>query len=188
MSEPVSPSDSQSDSTLISQHDEIKSFVVEEFDVEEDLVEHGVSTFYVRLKPKSKRAFVRLVRKLKSIGFIPMLRERDGRNVLKVAPKPKIKPSRSMINLILLLATIVTVYVTGYMFSLDLVDYGLNPWVGGAAFALALLGILGTHGGNDVLVVVVVQMTRPIAMMVIQTYIQEHLSSVTASTMTATDR
>lgn len=145
MSEPVSPSDSQSDSTLISQHDEIKSFVVEEFDVEEDLVEHGVSTFYVRLKPKSKRAFVRLVRKLKSIGFIPMLRERDGRNVLKVAPKPKIKPSRSMINLILLLATIVTVYVTGYMFSLDLVDYGLNPWVGGAAFALALLGILGTH-------------------------------------------
>lgn len=145
MSEPVSPSDSQPDSTLVSQHDEIQSFVVEEFDVEEDLVEHGVSTFYVRLKPESKQAFVRLVRKLKSNGFIPMLRERDGRNVLKVAPKPKTKPSRSMINIILLLATIVTVYITGYVLSLELVEYGLNPWIGGAEFALALLGILGAH-------------------------------------------
>jgi len=138
---PTLPPEPPKDSTLVSQFDQIQPLVSAEFDVEEALIEHGVPTFYVRLKLESKQAFTRLVRSLANIGFTPVLREKNGRNVLKVAPKPKTKPSRPIINVMLLLLTIVTVFITGYVLSLDLG----NPWIGAASFTLALLGILGVH-------------------------------------------
>ncbi len=61
--------------------------------------------------------------------------------MLKVAPRPKTKPSRPIINVILLLLTMATVFITGYFLSLGL----FNPWEGAASFTLALLGILGVH-------------------------------------------
>ena len=142
MSEPPPPPpEPPTDSILVSQFDQIQPLVTAEFDVEEALIEHGIPTFYVRLKQDSKQCFIRLVRSLANIGFMPVLREKDGRNVLKVAPKPKTKPSRPIINVVLLLLTIVTVFVTGYILSPDLA----NPWIGAASFTLALLGILGVH-------------------------------------------
>ncbi|MDH5447635.1 MAG: site-2 protease family protein [Candidatus Bathyarchaeota archaeon] len=146
MSKPPSPSpEPPTDSTLVYQFDQVQPLVSAEFDVEEALIDHGVPTFYLRLKPDSKQAFTRLVRSLTNIGFTLVLREKNGRNVLKVAPKPKTKPSRPIINVVLLLLTIVTVFTTGYVLSLDLVEYGLDPWMGAASFTLALLGILGVH-------------------------------------------
>jgi membrane-associated protease RseP (regulator of RpoE activity) len=97
------------------------------------------------VKPDSKQAFVRLLRSLANIGFTPLLREKDGRNVLKAMPRPKTKPSRPIINVILLLLTMATVFITGYMLSSELVDYGLDPWIGAASFTAALMGILGVH-------------------------------------------
>jgi membrane-associated protease RseP (regulator of RpoE activity) len=142
MSEPPSPpSEPPTDSTSVYQFDQIQPLVSAEFDVEEALIEYGVPTFYVRLKPDSKQAFTKLVRSLASVGFTPVLREKNGKSMLKVAPKPKTKPSRPIINVVLLLLTIVTVFITGYILSLDLVD----PWIGAASFTLALLGILGVH-------------------------------------------
>jgi Zn-dependent protease len=144
MSGPLNTNPQPSDK-LASDHAMIRSLVISEFAVEEDFIEHNVLTFYIQPEFKTKQAFLRLVEKLDKIGFVPMLRKRDGRNVLKVASKPKTKPSRSTINIILLLVTIVTVYITGYLLSLSLGDYGLDPWVGGATFTAALLGILGDH-------------------------------------------
>jgi len=144
MSEPIHTSqpEQRTDSTLVSQLDRIRHLVSAQFDVEEALIEHGVPTFYVRLNPDSKQAFTRLVRSLDKTGFVPVLRERDGETFfLKVTSKPKTKPSRPIINVILLLLTIATVFITGYILSLDLV----NPWIGATSFTLALLGILGAH-------------------------------------------
>lgn len=137
--------DSHQNNEPPSKYDEIRSLVISEFDVEEGLIEHNIPTFYIRSKSETKQAFLRLVEKLGSIGFVPLLRKKNGKNILKIAPKPKTKPSRSIINIILFLITIFTVYITGYMLSLSLVEYGLDPWMGGATFTLALLGILGAH-------------------------------------------
>ncbi len=131
------------DTTPVSQFEEIQPLVTAEFEVEEALIEHDVPTFYVRLQPNSKQAFARLVRRLAEAGFTPLLRERDGRKILKVLPKPETKPSRPIINVLLLLVTIVTVSITGYYLSLGL--DGLDPWIGATSFTLALLGILGVH-------------------------------------------
>lgn len=143
------PDEPSVDSMLFSQLEQVQPLVAAEFDVEDSLIEHGVPTFYVRLKPDSKQAFTRLVRSLAGVGFTPVLRERDGRVVLKMAQKPETKPSRPMINLVLFLVTVVTVFVTGYFYSQQLVEnalgYDLDPLIGAASFTLALLGILGVH-------------------------------------------
>jgi hypothetical protein len=133
------------DSTTASQFGQIQPLVASEFNVEEALIEHGVPTFYVQIRLDSKQAFIRLVKKLAGIGFTPILRVRDGRNVLKVASKPMTKPSRTIINVALLLVTIVTVFITGFFLSAGLSEYGLDPWFGASSFTLALLGILGVH-------------------------------------------
>jgi membrane-associated protease RseP (regulator of RpoE activity) len=125
--------------------DRAQPSVASEFDVEEALVKHGVPTFYVKLKPDSKQAFVRLVGKLSAVGLTPTLREVDGRNVVRVTPRPEVKPSRLIVNVILLLATIATVFVTGFFLSQGFEEAGLDPWMGAASFTLALLGILGVH-------------------------------------------
>jgi membrane-associated protease RseP (regulator of RpoE activity) len=136
-----------SESTLIAQLDEIQGLVNAEFDVEELVIEHGLPTFYVRSAANSKQAFARLFKKLTRMGLTPFMMERNARLLLRIAPKPRSKPSRPIINLVLLLVTIATVTATGYILSLDgkLVEFGLNPLVGAASFALALLGILGAH-------------------------------------------
>jgi len=144
MGEPSSSEPVES-STIISKLDQIQSLVNSEFEVEEVLVEHGVPTFYVKPRPSLKQSFIRLFEKLKLEGFIPVLRERKKRNVLKVVPKPSTKPSRPLVNIVLFLLTVVTVLVTGYVLSLELVEYGLNPLIGAASFAFALLGVLGVH-------------------------------------------
>ena len=142
----TSSSKQPADSRISSQFDHIHSLVAAEFSIEEALIEHGIPTFYVSLKVNSKQAFRRLVGSLATIEFTPVLRKRDKRTMLKVAPKLRTKPSRPIINVILLLLTIVTVFITGYFLSLGkLEEFGLNPFLGAASFAIALLGILGVH-------------------------------------------
>jgi len=144
---------SSSPSQVNSLFDRVHPLIVAEFDVEESLMEYGTPTFYVRLRDDSKQAFTRLVEKLALVGATPALREVGDRNVLKVMPKPETKPSRPIINVGLLIATIITVFITGYIWSDQLLadarssslDFGLNPWLGAASFTLALLGILGVH-------------------------------------------
>lgn len=60
-------------------------------------------------------------------------------------PKPETKPSRSIINVGLFVATTITVFITGYILSDQLLEFGLDPWLGAASFTLALMGILGVH-------------------------------------------
>jgi membrane-associated protease RseP (regulator of RpoE activity) len=130
MSDSATPPNAESSTNYpsASQFDRIDPLVASEFDVEEALVEHGVPTFYVKVKPETKQAFIRLVKKLAEIGVTPVM-----------------KPSRPIINVILLLATIVTVSIAGYTLSAGLEDYGVDPLMGAASFTLALLGILGVH-------------------------------------------
>ena len=125
----------------------LASLVKEEFEVEEALVEFNVPTFYVKLQRNSKQAFLRLLNKLKPEGYIPLLRRKNGKTLLKITAKPEIKPSNPMVNLILLLVTILTTFATGYIISLPLVEEGLmqNPLIGALSFSVAILAILGAH-------------------------------------------
>ncbi|MGD8505217.1 MAG: site-2 protease family protein [Candidatus Bathyarchaeota archaeon] len=111
--------------------------VESQFGVEEGFVDRGVPTFYVRIRGDSKEAFLRLTQHLDSLRLIPVLRRKDERIVLRAIPKPSVKPSRNIINIALLLTTLGTVFLSGYLQSPDI--------VGALMFTGAIMAILGSH-------------------------------------------
>lgn len=137
--EPVTPSEPPM--FLQSDFEQITRIVTAQFQTDESLLEHGIPTYYLMQRQETKQAFLKLLKELDPMKLIAILRRENGRVVLRVISKPKTKPSNVMINIILLLATIGTTFITGYMMSPE----SINPYVGGASFTGAMLAVLGTH-------------------------------------------
>jgi len=127
------------------QYEQIHSMVAADFSVEEGFIEYNAPTFYVTLKPNVKQAFLRFYKQLNSMHLVPVLRKRENRVMLQVIPKPPVKPNRPLINLVLLVATIGTTLVTGYLFSSGWTQFMPNPWLGAVMFSAAVMSILGAH-------------------------------------------
>ena len=127
--------------------EQLSSMVESEFNVEEGFIEYGIPTFYLRLRQDSKQAFLRLMKRLDAVGFVPVLRKRGEKTVLQTLRKPSMKPSRRIINVLLFLATLGTTLITGYVLSLGWVERGLmpHPMVGAAMFTVAIIVIFGSH-------------------------------------------
>ncbi|UCD26905.1 MAG: hypothetical protein JSV75_01940, partial [Candidatus Bathyarchaeota archaeon] len=122
---------------LIAQFEQIRDMVELEFDAEDSFVEHGVPTFYVRLRKDSKEGFLRLTKRLESLELIAVLRSIDEKIVLRVVRKPSTKPNRNTLNIGLFFATLGTVFLSGYIQSPNI--------VGAVMFTVAILAILGSH-------------------------------------------
>lgn len=119
--------------------EQVRVMVESEFAVEEEFVEHGVPTFYVRPREDSKEAFLRLTRHMDPLSLIPVLRRRGEKVVLQAIPKPPTRPSRNVINVALFLATMGTVLFAG-------LGNLRSPDVPGAVmFMGAIMAILGSH-------------------------------------------
>ena len=121
---------------MIASFEQVRVMVESEFAVEEGFIEHGVPTFFVRLREDSKEAFLRLTRRMNPLGLIPVLRRRGEKVVLQTIPKPPTKPSRNIINIGLFFATLGTVFLSGYLQS---------DVVGAVMFTGAIMAILGSH-------------------------------------------
>jgi len=122
--------------------EEITNLVSTEFQIEEELIEKGIPTYYLALPQETKQAFLRLLKQLEKINFIAFLRKVENRVVLRAVPKPQKKPSNPRTNVILLLATIATTFVTGYF---GFPNTGIEPIISGVMFSAAILLILGIH-------------------------------------------
>jgi membrane-associated protease RseP (regulator of RpoE activity) len=127
--------------------EKITAMVSAEFQVEEALLEHNIPTYYLKQPQETKQAFLRLLKKLEAANLVAVLRRVDGRVVLKIVPKPPIKPSNILVNWLLFFATIGTTFLTGYMLSNDLTLIGgaIDPLIGGVTFTIAIMAILGLH-------------------------------------------
>ncbi len=126
-----------------SDFEKVTQVVIAEFQVEEALMEHGAPTYYLKWPQETKQAFLKLLKNLDEMKLVAFLRKIDGKIVLKVVPKPPVKPSNIRTNWILFFATIVTTFITGY-FTIP-PEAGIDPIIGGAIFSVAILAVLGTH-------------------------------------------
>lgn len=118
--------------------EEVQDMVESEFSVEESFIAHGIPTFNVNYQKDSKDSFLRLVKTLDSLNLIPLLRNKDDKVILRIVSKPPVKPNREIINIALFCATIVTVFISGYMLS-------SADILGALLFTGAIMVILGTH-------------------------------------------
>jgi len=124
--------------------EDIQNVIGSEFIVEDSLLEYDVPTFYVRPKGELKSSFIRVLDKLEPKGFVPFMRERNGRITIRVIRSPWKKPGRSIIPLVLFLATVGTTLYTGYWLSLTS-KYVENPLLGAVTFSIAIMSIMGLH-------------------------------------------
>jgi len=121
----------------VTQFEQFRATVEQEFEVEDSFVEYGIPTFHVKLRQDSKTAFLGLIKRLEPVGFVPVLRKRNGKTVLQVTQKPVMKPSRPVINVVLFFATLGTVLIAGYFQSQNVIEM--------VTFAAAIIAILGSH-------------------------------------------
>jgi len=131
-----------------SNFEKLTTIVSTEFQIEEALIEHNVPTYYLQQPQETKESFLRLLHNLKAMDLIAFLRRKDERVVLRIVSKPPVKPANILINWVLFFATIATTFLTGYWISLGIVELAgsvLNPLIGGVAFTVAIMTILGTH-------------------------------------------
>lgn len=123
--------------------EKITQLVTAEFKVQEALMENGIPTYYLAWPQETKQSFLRLLKALEGMELIAFLRKVDKRVVLKVVQKPPVKPSNPRTNLIMLLATICTTFITGY-FMLP-ASAGIPPILSGIIFSASILTVLGVH-------------------------------------------
>lgn len=137
----------QSPSIQQTDFEKITQLVSAHFQTEESFLEHGIPTYYLKQPQETKQSFLKLLKELDGMKLLPFLRRIDRRIVLRVIPKPSVKPSNVLINWLLFFATIGTTFATGYFLSLDFVDRGLmsSPFIGAAAFTIAIMTVLGAH-------------------------------------------
>lgn len=126
--------------------EEIKNLIAEEFTVEEVRLEFDFLTFYIKPNATLKESFERLVQKMKVSKIMPLLRRRGEATVITLILKPPEKNFKTRTSLILLLATLVTVFISGYFNSQSwTVVFRGNTFVEAAYFTVALMAIVGLH-------------------------------------------
>ena len=133
--------------TSQTEFEKLKEIVCENFQIEEALIKHNIPTFYLKQPQETKQAFLKLLEMLEPMNLVAYLRRHNGKIILKVFPKPSVKPSKILINWLLLFATVGTTFTTGYVLASNLTTVGgsIDPIFGGITFTVAIMTILGVH-------------------------------------------
>ncbi len=126
----------------------LRSLVASQFLVKDAFLDpYGVPTVQIAAEPV-KLKFKALLDQLAHQGLVAAIRGTGDTLTLKIFQKPPKKPTRKMINLILFLATLGTVFASGYLiwsiFAND-VSPSANSYLMAAEFAAGLMGIIGLH-------------------------------------------
>jgi membrane-associated protease RseP (regulator of RpoE activity) len=135
------------DAELLWRMEEFRRAVDSVFPVTEVIYDGGLPAFAVLAGPDTKARFLTLRAKVEPLGYLPLLRRRNGREVIALVPRPPRGQWRWSVNLALFIATLATTFIAGYYNAAALIAEGyLRSAVGGGlAFSLSLMLILATH-------------------------------------------
>jgi hypothetical protein len=127
--------------------DELRGIIGEFFPVDQVIEDGGRLAFAVRTSQDSRRRFLALRDRLAPMNYLPLLRRRDGRDVVALVPTPPRGRWRWPVNALLFAVTLGTTFLAGYTGSQGLVESGLmrSAISGGLAFSISLMLILLTH-------------------------------------------
>ncbi len=110
----------------------------------------GNPTFLVSHGPV-KAEFGNLARRLSTLQLFAILRRSETALVLKIFNKPPEKTDRKRLSLVLFAATLVTIYIAGYVLWTgnrlwsEILMPDANPYFQAAIYAACLAGIIGSH-------------------------------------------
>ncbi len=136
----------------------IRSLVASQFQVRDAFLDpYGVPTIQIAAEPPREK-FQTILAELRKHGLTAALRGTGDTLTIKVFQKPQLKPPRRMINLGFFLATVATVFYSGFFFWTNgffgptlqaqltaIIDPTANPYLKASLFAGGLLSIVGLH-------------------------------------------
>jgi len=111
---------------------------------------NGIPSFVIA-PDDTEFKFKSVIADFSRMNLVAFLRRDSGRLLIKVFPKPHPKPARPGMNLVLLVATLGTIFFSGYMGFMntqilrDVLLKDANPYLQAGLFAVCLFGIIGTH-------------------------------------------
>lgn len=145
------PSSASEEPEVSASFSEAKASISSRFAVVDAYLDpQDIPTFVVRPEP-AKLKFRSLVDEMSGKGLVPTLRFEDGGLLIRVFPKPKLKPTRPLINVVLLAGTIGTVFATGFVLwegsvlQREVLMPGTEPYLPVSLFVLSLFAIVGLH-------------------------------------------
>lgn len=110
----------------------------------------GIPTFTINPEPV-KNKFKALTIQFSSIGLFAIMRKNESNFVVKIFDKPPQKSGRKGLGLILFVATMITIYLAGYVLWIEnplwseILMSKANPFFQAAIYAVCLAGIIGIH-------------------------------------------
>ena len=129
----------------------VDNLVRSEFLVNNSYLDMGILTFVVSpIIPSPRENFKRLASKLKTKGLVPFLRKEGDQYIIRVMSKPKSGHPNNLVNLGLLAATCITIFISGYFAYTNPIftDYllkGSDVMLNSLLFTISLLAIIGLH-------------------------------------------
>lgn len=133
---------------LIERMADLRRLVEAHFLVQEVSLDGGYPGFAVLPTPDLRERFLRLRAQVDPMNLLPVLRRRDRRTVVAFVPRPPRSAWRWQVNLGLLLVTVVTTFLAGYLSAVGLIQAGYlrgGAIGGGLAFSFSLMLILAAH-------------------------------------------
>ena len=112
------------------------------FEVLEAELAYNTPLLLVKPPKDQKDAFLRVLRYLRPYGLLPVLRRGPRGLVLRALPFSPPSPKSNLIPLGLFLATLGSLFATGWMISADLPE---GPLAGALMYVGAMIAILATH-------------------------------------------
>jgi len=130
---------------------DLRSLVSSHFILQDAYIDvHGVPAFVVSVEPL-KQKFRQLLCELSKLNLVAAVRRNNNQLVIRIIPRPVVKPARSKINIGLFVLTVATITVTGYeIWSYnrlwkEILSPNANAFVQAGIFAACMLGIIGLH-------------------------------------------
>ena len=130
---------------------DLKAFLEKYFEVIDGFLDlSGIPTFTINPEPV-KNKFKSLTIQFNSIGLLPIMRRSESKFVVKIFNKPPQKAGRKGLALILFVATMITIYLAGYVLWIEnplwseILMPKANPFFQAAIYAVCLAGIIGIH-------------------------------------------
>ena len=130
---------------------DLKTIVSEYFTVTDAFIDVAGNPTFLVSQGSVKAEFWNLTGRLSALQLFAILRRSETALVLKIFNKPPEKTDRKRLSLVLFVATLVTIYIAGYvlwtgnrLWSETLMP-DANPFLQAAIYAACLAGIIGSH-------------------------------------------
>jgi Zn-dependent protease len=136
---------------------DLRNVIAARFTILDAFIDQNGTPSFAIAPGETENKFKAVVKDFSKMNLVAFLRRDGQRLLIRVFPKSRMKPSRSDVNLVLLIATLGTIFISGYFGFMntpilrEVLLKDANPYIQAGLFAICLFGIIGLHESGHLL-------------------------------------